>query len=551
MPRSGELLRLITPLATVVVLGKEVEPIGGPSTRDLVTFFPFGQGTSIEPAERRPFYDDVPYEIQVSGPAPVEITLGGRPLNLRWIRHGTVCLATDVITFHQVGWAELRVGDAGVRIRVASRKLDYETDYQEMVRDLENQVRGLTARLVSHLVNPMNGSEEAMDLWSYWLALLERLWSDLKRDLAHAWRTLPPQLRFEDHMVQVDRIRKPRGRDVVALSRGNPRILSQIRQWEDLTPERLYLVQLAGDIHRRLNRIQATAPDMKENRRLAAIAQDIGGLVHALANESGVERVSGTPMIPSSPIAQSHPALHRVIRWHRMLQRGLFPDGASFFVGQKNMSLLYEYWCYLKIVRILVDESGGELEVEPMASVRPQDIALGAGKGSAARVKLRNGRRVTITYQRLFSGLPTVGQQPDHVVELVGLGSLVFDAKYRFEIEPENQKWYGAGLPIPPVGTINSMHQYHDAIVLTGAPYTRLVDRAVVLFPLPRQHYEMWREHRFYRSIDAVGVGAIPLLPSGTDEYLRNEIRRYLRGEVEQNTRVGFALKVPVQGGQL
>lgn len=550
MPHSGELLRLVTPLATLVVLGKDVDPIAGSSDAEMATFFPLGQAASVEPLERRPFYDDVPYQVQISAKDPVEVTLGDRPMNLQWVRHDTVAMATYSLTFHQVGWVELRIGDSGVRIPVSSRKLDYESDYQEMVRDLENQVRGLTARLVSHLVNPMNESEEAMDLWSYWLALLERLWSDLKRDLAHAWRTLPPQLRFEDHMVQVDRLRRPRGRDVVALSRGNPRLLSQIRQWEDLTAERLYLVQLAGDIHRRLNRIQAADPEMKENRRLTAIAQDIVGLVHALAKESGVERVLGIPVIPSSPIAQSHPALRRVIRWHRMLQRGLFPDGASFFVGQKNMSLLYEYWCYLKIVRILVDESGGTLEVEPMASVRPQDIVLGAGKGSAARVKLRNGRRVTITYQRLFTGLPTIGQQPDHVVELVGLGSLVFDAKYRFEIEPENQKWYGAGMPIPPVGTINSMHQYHDAIVLTGAPYTRLVDRAIVLFPLPRQHHAMWRAHRFYRSIDAVGVGAIPLLPTGTDEYLRSEIRRYLRGEVDHARDASMA-KGPVQDGRL
>lgn len=550
MPHSGELLRLVTPLATLVVLGKDVDPIAGSSNAEIATFFPLGKAAFIVPLNRRPFYDDVPYQVQISAKDPVEVTMGDRPMNLQWVRHDTVAMATYSLTFHQVGWVELRIGDSGVRIPVSSRKLDYESDYQEMVRDLENQVRGLTARLVSHLVNPMSGSEEAMDLWSYWLALLERLWSDLKRDLAHAWRTLPPQLRFEDHMVQVDRLRRPRGRDVVALSRGNPRILSQIRQWEDLTAERLYLVQLADDIHRRLNRIQAAAPDMKGNRRLTAIAQDIAGLVHALAKESGVERVSGIPVIPSSPIAQSHPALRRVIRWHRMLQRGLFPDGASFFVGQKNMSLLYEYWCYLKIVRILVDESGGTLEVEPMASVRPQDIVLGAGKGSAARVKLRNGRRVTITYQRLFAGLPTIGQQPDHVVELVGLGSLVFDAKYRFEIEPENLKWYGAGIPIPPVGTINSMHQYHDAIVLTGAPYTRLVDRAIVLFPLPRQHHAMWREHRFYRSIDAVGVGAIPLLPTGTDEYLRSEIRRYLRGEVD-HTRDESMAKGPVQEGLL
>jgi len=57
------------------------------------------------------------------------------------------------------------------------------------------------------------------------------------------------------------------------------------------------------------------------------------------------------------------------------------------------------------------------------------------------------------------------------------------------------------------------MHQYHDAIVRIYPPYDQLVNRAIVLFPLPREFISRWREHRFYRSIESVGVGAIPLLP--------------------------------------
>ena len=192
------------------------------------------------------------------------------------------------------------------------------------------------------------------------------------------------------------------------------------------------------------------------------------------------------------------------------------------------MSLLYEYWCYLSIVRMVVEESGGQLVVEPMASVHPRDIALGGGKGSAARVALDNGRSIDVVYQRLFRG-PTVAQQPDHVVQLTGLGSVtVFDAKYRFELDGDDLLHYGGDVPIPPVATINSMHQYHDAIVVSHPPYQRLVDRAIVLFPLPKEHTEIWREHRFYQSIEAVGVGALPMVPGGTDQYLREEICQYL-----------------------
>ncbi len=529
MRPSGEILRLETPNAVVVILVPTVKTIGeSEGSGGRMPVYSMGDATIYSP-EGQALYDDVTYQLQISARKRVEVTLGHRPLRLHWASHGSLQVATSPLTFRQVGWAELLVEDDGARIQVLSRKMDYDTDYQAMVYDLENQVRGLTARLVSHLLNPMDVSNDSLDLWSYWLALLEKLWEDLAGDIGYAWRTLPPHLRAEDQVTRIERLKKPQGRDVRAFARGNPRFSATVLRWESVTPERLYLLQLLQDVHRRLRRIEASAPEVAGNRRLAAITQSSSWLLRTLSAAVEMERVVGSPIIPVSPLAQSHPAMRRVVRWHRLLKRGLFPDGDSYFVGPKDISQLYEYWCYLTIVRMVVEESGGDLTVKPTTSVHPQDISLGGGKDSAARVELRDGNTINIMYQRLFSGLPTVAQQPDHVVQIEGMGSVViFDAKYRFELDDGNFKHYGEGLPIPPVSTINSMHQYHDAIVLSRAPFTRLVDRAIVLFPLPREHIEQWEEHRFYRSINAVGVGAIPLVPGGSDKYLRAEIQRYL-----------------------
>ena len=244
-----------------------------------------------------------------------------------------------------------------------------------------------------------------------------------------------------------------------------------------------------------------------------------------------MERVLGEPQIPVSPMAESHSALRRVVRGHRLLQMGLFPDAGSYLVGPKDISLLYEYWCYLTIVRLVVEESHGELKVSPVVSSNPVDILLSSGKDHAAEVKLAGGRTIEILYERQFHSLPTVTQKPDHVVQLKGMDTLVvFDAKYRFELDDRTIDYYGKGSPIPPVSTINGMHQYHDAIVMRHAPHQRLVDRAIVLFPLPNGYVDTWDQHRFYKSIDSVGVGALPLLPGGTDIFLRKEIRRYVSG---------------------
>ncbi len=534
MRHSGELVRVEVHDAVLVILGPLVSTIGAVSIdlKSGADVYPLDAHSAIDVVENAFLFDDVTYTIQISAPQAVEVTQGNRLLDLSWIRHHTQYLATTSWQFHQVGWTEIRLGMGGIRLKIRSRKMDYETDYQIMVRDLENQVRGLTAKLLSAVLNPMQVTEQPFELWSYWIALLEQIWKDLARDVDFAWRTLPPHLNAEMKGVFIERQRHV---DTYSLrryiERGHPRIVTSVRQWDALTPERFYLLQLLQHVHRRLQRLFDKVPDVTQNRRLTSIAQEVARLLHTLGKDVGQERIIGEPRIPASPMAESHPALRRVVHWHRLLRMGLFPDGESYLVGPKDISKLYEYWCYLTIVRLVLEESGGELKVSPVASVDPVDIFLPSGQEHAAEIRLLNGQTIRVLYERQFQGLPTVTQQPDHVVQLQGLDSLVvFDSKYRFELDDRALENYGKGSPIPPVATINGMHQYHDAIVMRNAPHRRLVDRAIVLFPLPAQYVHMWHTHRFYRSIDAVGVGALPLLPGGEDVFLRQQIRRYVAG---------------------
>ncbi len=532
MPHSGEiLLRVNSGESTMAIVGARPTVIGDASENDKATPWVYPIGDVLVDADSEgQLFDDVMYTIQLSGPTKMEVTAGHRPLPVAWVWHRSQYIATTTWQCHQVGWTEMRVGEWGVRVKVSSRKMDYETDYRMMVQDLEDQVRGLTAKLVSGIVNPMDPTEAPFDLWSYWLALLENVWQDLARDVRYAWRSLPPQIHVREQSTYVDRMKRPQYRDLRSyMQRGNPRVVSPIREWQEMTVEHLYLVQLVQFIERKLQRIFSKVTAVAEHRRLAAIAQDATLLVRQLLSEVRVERTPGEPKIPESPLAQSNPSLRRIIRGHRLLKMGLFPEGDRYFVGPKDISRLYEYWCYLTIVRLVVEESGGILKVSPQASSQPMDILLASGKEHAALVLLSDGHSVRILYQRQYQGLPTVTQQPDHVVELQGLESLVvFDAKYRFELDDRSLNYYAGGSPIPPIDTINSMHQYHDAIVMSNWPYHRLVDRAIVLFPLPREHIKTWNRHRFYLSIDKVGVGALPLLPGGSDEYLREQIRQAL-----------------------
>lgn len=539
MPSFGERIRLSVKDTVMVILGPaDVITVGSKATEfDEPLAYPTDSRAIIIPSQGVALFDDVLYTLQFFSSHPCDVTLGGRSMHLVWLRVGDHYMASTHYQFHQVGWTDWRVLGSGMRIKILSRKMDYETDYSTMVHELENEVRGLTAKLISTVVSPMTLTEQHLDLWSYWLAVLKHVWTEMSRDVLAAWRRLPPHLKSEERLAFVERLPRPRSVDLSAYARtGSMRVVTEVRVWERMTLERQYILQLLNDMLRRLQRIFARVPLIRDSQQFADIGHDLARLLRRLLVDSGLERMTGMPKVPTSPLAQAHPALRKVVHWHRILQMGLFPDGGEYFVGPKDINLLYEYWCYLTIVRIVVGESGGTLKVPPVASVKPDDIILPSGADYATEVQLPDGGIVQILYERRFQGLPTVAQQPDHVVRVRGRNLLlVFDAKYRFELNDRLLARYGADGPIPPIDTINGMHQYHDAIVSAVGSYERIVNRAIVLFPLPNEYYDGWINHRFFQSIRTIGVGALPLLPGGSDTYVRQEIRRVLR-RTEGNT---------------
>ena len=74
------------------------------------------------------------------------------------------------------------------------------------------------------------------------------------------------------------------------------------------------------------------------------------------------------------------------------------------------------------------------------------------------------------------------------------------------------------------------MHRYRDAIALPhplkSGEFTRgVVKEAIVLFPYKDE--EEYRNHRFYKSLDLVGIGGLAFLP-GTVKLVEEKIESIL-----------------------
>jgi len=245
---------------------------------------------------------------------------------------------------------------------------------------------------------------------------------------------------------------------------------------------------------------------------------------------SGV--ASDITALPLSQVFRSHPHYATFAKMARHLNGGLALEGGLLQIGVKQVWLLYQYWCFLRIITLLRERL--QLEQLSLVQLSRNKISVSLKKGVESSVVFRNpvsGKRVEVIFERSFTRLPTISQRPDNVIQLASEDRLfIFDAKYRLAFDPSYLDIYG-GIG-PQVEDINTMHRYRDAIMVRGgegkARYVSVVRGAAVLFPFHDE--ETYRNHRFYQSIDQVEIGGLPFMPGAT-KLVEEMILRLLKSE--------------------
>lgn len=217
------------------------------------------------------------------------------------------------------------------------------------------------------------------------------------------------------------------------------------------------------------------------------------------------------------------PGYRELYRCYLLLQHGLSVTGSVFNVSVKDMALLYEYWCFIKLNSLMKQRY--ELLSQDIIKVAGNGLFVSLIKGQRSRVRYRNpenGEIITLSYNPKEVSGATVPQKPDNVLSLKKKGAkvdyeYVFDAKYKINPALDGSMYQTMyGTPGPQEEDINTMHRYRDAIVYQheASPYERTMFGAYVLFPYRNQ--EEYRNHRFYHSIQQVNIGGLPFLPSAT-----------------------------------
>lgn len=220
-----------------------------------------------------------------------------------------------------------------------------------------------------------------------------------------------------------------------------------------------------------------------------------------------------------------------VYKYYLMLKKGLNIQSNIFAISMKDLPLLYEYWCFIKINSLIREKY--KLISSDFIKVNNEGIVVALRKGKGSSLLYENPRtkeRFRVLYNS-FALSSTVNQKPDNILSIDKEGTtkayeFIFDAKYKVDSSSEYVKRYcGVG---PKEEDINTMHRYRDAIVYRNKcddSYKNCIFGAFVLFPYNDE--EQYKKHSFYKSIDEVNIGGIPFLPSTTnimEEFLNQLI---------------------------
>lgn len=218
----------------------------------------------------------------------------------------------------------------------------------------------------------------------------------------------------------------------------------------------------------------------------------------------------------------------------------------------KDISELYEIWCFIKVKNIVqhilrntatacVDGSkmegdfiktliqGNKSKVVFLDNEKP-NVQLASVMYNATtddeehltdETKIRQNTDISETTSK------TTEQRPDIVLRLSKTNDQIkytylFDAKYRIRdtsIPTIN------GVEVPPVDAINQLHRYRDAIYYTHAIDEKLKREVIggyVLYP-GNLTKEDFTGSYYHKSINEVNIGAYPLKPGGHWYHLYNE----------------------------
>jgi hypothetical protein len=508
-------------------------------------------------------FEQTNYTLYVRSKCDEEVSLETRdPVLLRGLSHSEHrrVIHGQLNFGSQVGTSEflLRVGSQAefdFTVEVFPSKLDYASDYLQLMAEVQDILTGLVLEYLRSAFRLGCSSRVARSTKLEWLTLLRHV--ALELDQAFTVITQSPLwlLKREPELTRAERVRPSDSSVRNAIVRGAG-IGAQVQLATGLlvrryvpsskpcasldTPEHRWLAAQLVAIRRQLASLREQERRRDETIRSPATISELDELVTLVSRLARTEPIAAATGAPQSGFASlallKTPGYREAYRACLILSLGLRLEGGPVRLSVKDISLLYEYWCVLALLRLIAEETGHPIPTADIFAIEQQGLRVLLQRGQQQRIRFAasSSRRVSLIYNPQFGGQAVLTpQQPDVIVEIDDPDwpavRLVLDAKYRLDSSVEYVHRYGS--PGPPEDAINVLHRYRDAILDLEAGSQRprrTVIQASALFPYREPQAGEFAISRQYEALQRLGVGALPFLPDQTD-YVRDWLRSNLQ----------------------
>ncbi len=445
------------------------------------------------------------------------------------VHFGTYAGRTAFIVWHD-GRPHLRL-----ELEIFPSRLSYRSDYEAMLADLEAWTVEPALRFGSGIRQYGRTLAGLPDQTPGWIARLAAVidaleaafQSILQRPLAdvqpqRGWQPLEAVRRPDAALQRAVLTGSGQGPEVRLAGRRTRRLHRVPRPIVTTdTPEHRWLAWQLDQTLRQVQRLveRLARPDAFAQARRQALAK-LAARLEALRQQLPPAAQSPLPPPPTQRLlrAEGYRQAYRLFQWLR--QRLSLPNGLlSFDVGQVHT--LYEYWCYLTLVRLLSRATGQPFPVHRLFTLSDDGLQLRPIRRRPLWFALPDGNRLRLIYNPRWDARSLlVPQQPDLLLSHFRPGRppvhYVLDAKYRLDASPDYVRRYG--VPGPPKDALNDLYRYRDALSSYFIRYDGgTVAQALALYPYRDGEAGCFAESRLARALSEDGVGALPLLPKATD----------------------------------
>ncbi|MDF9843737.1 MULTISPECIES: restriction endonuclease-like protein [unclassified Paenibacillus] len=556
-------------------LGDVQIKVFSPETYGLVAWQP---GKAVFPC----FYETQSYELVIESKTGVKLSFYHDNVLLRQaVKPLGGSLLAGVLNFgNEVGLTEWEIRSEGqmllrVEMEIFPSKMDYKLDYQNILNEVNAQIYNLAFDFLRRTYQLTGLRETQHQSLTEFFSILQYIFRQLLDAVERINKNPNYALLQDRRLVDANRVKRAGRENIRELAKHPERLREDMNHGFITIGNRSYAATHLMETRKRL------AYDTNENRFIRWMLERIHGKLKALKTRwktksrtadpqlikrldtmlTQIERVLKMDFLREAGVLkqmsvtlvlQMAPGYREVYRCYLMLLKGLSIQSDLFRLSMKDVAQLYEYWCFLKLNQLLGQKY--KLVKQDIIKVNRNGIFVTLDRSQSAKMVYENpvnGEQFILYYNAIpgTDKTPTLSQRPDNVLTLkkkdagqIKEYKYVFDAKYRLNPAYEGTPYQGKyGQPGPEEDDINTMHRYRDAIVYQekgSGEYERSMFGAYVLFPYPDE--ERFKDHRFYKSIELLNIGALPFLPNATslvEQFLDEIIRDSPEKAYERSTR--------------